>query len=168
MATTRKTFDENDDASIADAIPHRSTRPSYGCMAHDCPMAGAIFTGGDGGICAYHHGTHGTDWPRITRALQDWHCLTAEINDCRRAHRNPLTAMDGKVLDHLFAKAWQRLQPLVGEDWGAELRPSKYPNGFAESYRDWGVRLERFLAKRVTEAIRTRKTERLDLGEVVA
>lgn len=165
---TRRTFDETDDGGGDERSHQADRRTQYACMAHGCPMTGAIFSGGDGGICAFHHGTHGTDWPRITRTLQDWQCVTDEANACRRTHRNPAMAADGKVLDHLFAQAWGRLEPLLGEVWADELRPGKYPNGTREGYRDWGWRLEKFLTKRVTEATKSRRTERLNLEEMAA
>lgn len=153
MATKRTGFDGTD--SIADAIPHKPVA-RYACSAHQCPMPGTIFSGGSGGMCAYHIGTHGTDWPRITRVLLDWQCVTLEINAIRRAHCDMELSGHPDELAKRFADAWARMQPLVAGAWEEELKPGNLKSGHPETYRDWGMRLERFIGQRVVEVLRKR------------
>jgi len=138
--------------SIADAIPHKSVK-RYACIANNCPMPGAIFSGSGGGMCAYHYGTNSEDWGRITRTLQDWQCVTDEINACREAFNNPSTATRPAVLEAMFDSAWRRLQPLVGS-WSEDVKPQLTKGGKPDSYGSWILRLERFIGARVVDCIR--------------
>lgn len=148
---TRKTFNDDDD-SIANSIPHTPVK-RFACIANQCPMTGAIFGGGGGGMCAYHYATNSADWGRITRTLLDWAIVTDEINTCRRAHINPETATSPAVLEQLFRQAWARVEPGVGT-WGEDLKPQPGKGGAMDNYGAWGLRLERFIGQRVVESIR--------------
>ena len=148
---TRKTFAGDD--SIADHLPQAPTK-RYGCAANGCPMPGTISGGGHGSSsCSWHYGTSGHDWPRITQVLLDWQCVSDEINTCRRAHTDPETCGNPKVLDDMFDAAWRRMGPLVGA-WEKDLRPQAGRGGQMDSYVAWSLRLERFIGGRVVDVIR--------------
>lgn len=149
MATKRVTFNDSD--SIAEHLPQASTR-QYPCISHGCPMAGTIFTAGGTGSCAYHYAANSQDWPRITQKLTDWQCVISEINECRRVHCNPATASSPAVLANLFAQAWARLEPLA-PGWTEELKPQLGKGGAMDAYREWGLRLERFVGGQVVGSL---------------
>jgi hypothetical protein len=149
---TRKTFDESD--SIADAIPHKPVR-RYQCAAHQCPMPGTMSGEGGSGICAYHYGTHGTDWPRITHVLLDWAILSDEVNHCRRLHCDPANSTSPDLLDGEFKLAVERVLQGAGT-WADELKPGLNRRGDPEAYQVWVYRLECFLGQRVVESLSKR------------
>lgn len=124
-------------------------------MVGNCPMPGSIFVGSNsGGMCSYHYQTDSADWPRISRTLHDWGVVTNEINACRTAHTSRATATRPAALAELFKQAWSRLEPMV-EGWENELRPQLCEGGKMDSYSSWGLRLEKFMGKRVVELIRS-------------
>ena len=147
-----------DGDNIADAMPHTPVLPSYRCAAHGCPMTGAIFehSGGGAGICAYHFASNTTDWPRITRSLVEWECVTREIRECRRVHMEPETATKPAVVEKLFKAAIARLEPLTGT-WWDQLKPQAGRGGRIDNYRDWGMRLETFIGGTVIGELTRRK-----------
>ena len=150
---TRKTFNDDDD-SIANAIPHRPVR-TYACSANQCPMSGAIFASTGTGVCAYHYGTHGSDWPRITQTLLDWAIVSEEISHARRLFCNPSTAADPAHLAKEFTAATQRVQSGAGS-WWPELKPQLTRGGQMDTFSSWINRLEAFLGQRVVESLRHR------------
>jgi len=149
----RQTFNDDDD-SIANSIPHKPVA-RFACAAGQCPMPGTIFTGSTG-LCVYHVGAHAGDWHRITRVLVDWQCVMDEINAARRAHCSHDLAGNPDALERLFGDAWKRLQPMVAGAWEDDLKPGAVKAGQPEDYREWGIRLERFIGQRVVEILRKR------------
>lgn len=131
--------DEADDTTVR---YHR--RP---CDAHGCPMPGAIFLNGHDapGICAWHFGANGSDFPRITAALLRWQCVSDEINAARRVINDPMMATDVKAQKRAIHEAWIRLQPAVdGSGWEAALKPLD-----SEPIGDWCRRITDFLVVRI-------------------
>ena len=113
----------------------------YPCAARGCPMSGAIFSNGIKGICLYHYEGYAPDWPRITQVLNDWHCVTEEINAARRAQVDPATRLNSTAMKNEFAKAWGVLQPLA-PNWSEQLQP--LPD---QTYAQWGRHLEKFMTE---------------------
>lgn len=137
--------------SIADAIPHKPVM-RYQCAANQCPMPGTMSGEGGSGVCAYHYGTHGTDWPRITQTLLDWAILSDEITHCRSLHCNPANATSPDVLEQEFGLATARVMQGAGA-WSDQLKPGLNRSGNPESYQAWVYRLECFLGQRVVECL---------------
>ena len=122
----------------------------YHCSAKGCMMAGTILPGGSSGcVCVYHYESPPHDWPRITRILSDWDCVTDEIEAARRSLTNPKTSMDLRFQNRQFAAAWARLSE-AAPGWVSQLQPGNGRTGHAETYRDWAARLERFLNVQLT------------------
>lgn len=159
-----------DDDPLPDAKPPRRVYP---CFATGCPMPGSIFAGKDqkDGSCAWHYGVKPSDIPRVTQVLNDWACLSYEVNEARRALTGDIAA-DPQALVDAFRNAWERLEPLAGT-WADKLRPgtirsrnratgmvsdSKLPEGYA----DWAKRLTEFLGARVVEVLSTHRDRRSD------
>lgn len=128
----------------------------YPCSAMQCPMPGTISTENGSNLCVYHCRASTRDWPRITQALKDWGVVMYEINECRRVHTDPETAFEPKVLADLFTAAWERLAPLA-PGWEEQLKPQAGSGGYKDSYRDWGLRLERFIGSQVVAQLTTRR-----------
>lgn len=138
MATARRNFNEADDAPAAPAKPQR---PSTACAANGCPMPGAISQGRDG-ICSWHQGRDPHDWPRVTRALNDWHLLVREINLFRTL---AAVGMNGTRMAEEYPKAVARLQDAYGMDnHFADVVP--LPD---ERYEKWILRLSMLLNEAV-------------------
>jgi hypothetical protein len=145
---------EEDEDSGQDA---GATRPSFACNANGCPMTGSIFLGNGGrGICHYHYAQNSSDWPRITKVLSDWRCITFEINDARRVLCDQDLCTDVKAQNDAFRTAWERLLPvLVASGWAAtELAPRD-----GEQLGSWTRRLEAFMGVQVAQAIHQRVAE---------
>jgi len=53
---------------------------NHNCFANGCPMAGSISTGGHW-VCAYHHQSLPTEWPRVTESLRDCEKIRLAINE---------------------------------------------------------------------------------------
>jgi len=140
-----------DDAD--DQQPSTPARMRYECCANGCPMPGAMFPSGStkGGICHYHYATNPSDWPRITQVLNDWRCITAEINECRRVLCDQDLCCDVKVQNERYAEAWKRLHPaLIAGGWHeGELAPSP-----GLSYGEWARGLENFMGGQVLNVLR--------------
>lgn len=167
---TRTTFDEADDAYRGGRLePDQPRRRSYPCQAHSCPMPGTIFPGAVGGekaegsgICAWHYGVVATDWPRISRVLLDWACVSYEVNEARRVLTGENACNPGAI-EQAFAQAWERMQPLVVGEWEDQLRPGQMrtrkgePLPYREGYGDWAKRLQEFLGARVREVLSIRQ-----------
>lgn len=150
---TRKTFDEGE--SIADAISHKPIR-RYQCGANQCPMPGTMSGEGGNGVCAYHYGTHSTDWPRITQVLLDWANVTDEVNRHRTLACNPATATDTKLMDGEFKTGVERVLQWAGSNWEADLKPQLTRGKRMDTYSTWAYRLECFVGQRVVDCLRTR------------
>lgn len=125
----------------------------YPCFADNCPMPGTIFpgavqgeTGDQKGTCAWHYGVKPHDIPRITQALRDWGCVSAEVNAARRLLTGE-HGMDPKAMRQARDLAWDRMRPLV-RDWADELQPTE-----GEGYSDWAKRLNVFLGRRLNEVM---------------
>ncbi len=95
----------------------------------------------------------------MTRVLQDWQCLSFEVNEARRVLTGEI-ATDPKAIADAFSAAWARLQPLV-PGWEGQLQPGTIagrrdgePVDMAESYADWAKRLEAFLGGQVAATLR--------------
>jgi hypothetical protein len=140
--------------SSANVVPHKSVM-RYQCAAHQCPMPGSVSGEGWSGVCAYHYGTHGTDWPRITQALLDWVILSQEVEHCRRLHCDPANVARPDVLEHEYHLAVQRVMRGAGT-WADEIKPGTSRSGQPESYQAWVYRLECFLGQRVVECLSRR------------
>ena len=110
-------------------------RPRYRCAAFDCPMTGSIFLGSGDGVCAWHYGSESHDWPRITRVLDDWRCVTQQINAVRRVLVEQPS--NGKAHDAILRAARDEL-PQVAPQWG--LEPAEH-----EDIGAWARRLAGFL-----------------------
>src|SRR5882672_6178119 len=109
--------------AVGARAPQQQPRPAFRCVAHDCPMPGAIFTSGArDGICTWHYGATPRDFPRITQLLHDWACVTDEILNARRELCGQATCMD--AAREPVERAWERLRPaLRSGPWLDELRP---------------------------------------------
>lgn len=155
----------DDDAPIEQPKPRRLRFP---CFAEGCPMPGTLWPGvtqggaGDRpGTCAWHYGIVPTDIPKVTQVLNDWMCVSAEINQARQCLSGPL-ASDPVALHREFDAAWFRLQPLV-DAWEKDLAPSTIrtgkgaDTGYRQAYSDWAKHLERFIGARVVEVLSTRR-----------
>lgn len=138
---------------------HDKPKPRrYPCFATGCPMPGTIWpgagpggTGDRPGTCAWHYAVNDTDVPRVTRVLQDWSCVSDEIEAARQALTGP-KASDPGALDALQAAAAARLRPrMAAGGWSEELEPQR-----GERYGDWCKRLEGFLGARVVEVLSAR------------
>lgn len=137
-----------------DAAPDEApSRTRYPCAANGCPMPGAIFpASGSRGMCGYHYATNSSDWPRITQALTDWRCVSAEVNEARRVLTDQDLCTDVKAQNDAFRTAWERLQPAMAMGgWNDALKPAP-----RESYSGWCRRLEEFMGARVLEVLRQR------------
>jgi hypothetical protein len=149
-----------------------TTKPTprrYPCFAGGCPMPGTIFTGGTDqpGTCAWHYGVLSADIPKVTKALQDWGCVSYEIREARRALTGEV-ATDPAALQQAFDTAWERLRASIDEGWVDQLKPGTittrnrftreaYDTKQPEGYGDWAKRLERFLGARVVEVLSIRQ-----------
>lgn len=126
----------------------------YPCSANNCPMPGTmhpdqVLGEKTRGVCAWHYGAATSDWPRITQVLNDWACVSEEIQACRQAHCDPATALDLKALRSLYAQAVERLRPAVQMGgWGDQFEPRP-----GEHYDAWGHRLTAFIGARVVEVL---------------
>lgn len=126
----------------------------YPCFADGCPMPGTMWggitQGGTGerpGDCIWHYGVNPSDIPRVTRVLQDWHCLVDEINAARAVLCGDM-ACDPKAQDEAMAQGWRRLAPQVEmSGWADQLQPHKHHEHIGE----WARRLTEFLGARVLE-----------------
>lgn len=172
---TRKDFDAPEPQYRGGALaPVQAPKPKprFPCFANGCPMPGTIFEGviqghkhtgefatTEPGTCAWHFGVVPGDIPKVTRALLDWQCVSAEINRARRNLTGDL-ARDPAGLQREFDAAWQRMRDQVGP-WEAELQPGTIrtskgvDTGHRQSYADWAKHLERFLGARVVEVLST-------------
>lgn len=128
-------------------------RARYACAANNCPMPGTMFPSGSnkGGVCHYHYAANPSDWPRISKVLNDWRVITSEVNEARRVLCDQDLCCDIKAQNDAFRGAWERLQPaLVGSGWhDSELAPAQ-----GERYGGWANRLEAFMGGQVLEALR--------------
>lgn len=131
----------------------RPERLRYPCFAEGCPMPGTMFPDqvlGEKrhGVCPWHYRLAPSDIPKVTKVLQDWNCVTGEIEAARAALRGPHAA-DPKALDEVHAAAWSRLEPLLAHTgWSDVLKPRP-----GEHLDDWARHLERFIGKRVVEVL---------------
>lgn len=138
-----------------DSDDQQSSTPArmrYECCANGCPMPGTMFpSGGSRGICCYHYATNASDWPRITKVLADWRCVTFEINECRRVLCDQDICTDVKAQNDAFRSAWERLMPALDMGgWNlAQLAPKP-----GEGYSNWARRLDEFLGGQVVAALR--------------
>lgn len=129
-------------------------RRVYPCLAHGCPMPGAIFLNGPEapGICAWHYGASSSEMPQITQVLRNWECVSSEINAYRALSNDPTRAMDVKAIAEAKTAAWGRMIFAIdGSGWVDELRPPP-----SESYADWTARLVEFMAWRINADVRGR------------
>jgi hypothetical protein len=134
----------------ATAIAEKTAPMRYPCAAQGCAMPGALFpTGASGGLCVYHYDAGAHEWPRITRVLRDWKCVTDIINEAKRLHSDVKTCMDVRLQNEKFADAWEHLQELAPA-WVDSLAPRPTKAGFPETYREWTNRLEYFLVKQLS------------------
>lgn len=153
--------------AIGDPEPPR-VRLRYPCFAVGCPMPGTLWpgatqggTGDTPGTCAWHYGVQPQDIPRVTKALQEWACVSFEVNEARRVLTGE-TATDPKAIGAAFAAAWERMRPLV-PGWEEQLKPGNIRTSkgeerpFHEGYGDWAKRLERFVGARVGEVLSIRQ-----------
>lgn len=132
----RKRMDE-------DAMP----APANRCAADGCPMAGTISAGGQSSSwCAYHHGCHQNDIPRITSVLNQHH----DVRDIVNAGRRLLGSNDGDP--STFAAEWKRMRELLR--FAGYEQPA--PRG-AETLAGWLYGCESMLLSLVTQAMGTRR-----------
>jgi len=68
-------------------------------------------------VCAWHYGCESHDWPRITRVLDDWRCVTQQINAVRRVLVEQPS--NGKAHDAILRVARDELSQ-VAPQWGLE------------------------------------------------
>lgn len=157
----RKQFNAADDAPA----PVEETKARFACAANDCAMPGTIFpASAREGVCGWHYGVQGSQWPRVTQVLRDWECVAFEINDGRRALIGP-GAADPKFQDRRFYEAVARLRPAVNAGgWGSTFEAQA-----GEHYENWVKRLEKFLADQVhrglggqTQIASTREASHVD------
>lgn len=148
-----------------EASPDQSRRMRYPCFAASCPMPGTLFAGGTDkpGTCAWHYGIVPSDIPKVTQVLNDWMCVSAEINHARRCLSGAL-ASDPAGLQREFDSAWFRLQPMAAA-WEAQLAPGTIrtgkgvDTGHRQAYADWAKHLEQFVGARVVEVLSTRRAQ---------
>lgn len=145
MATRRTNFD--DKAPDAPAQDTTVRRMRYPCAAHQCPMPGALYLGGNSdGLCGWHAREPSGDWAKITQALRDWECVTLTVNAIRRAMTDPATCADPKAQRETMERLWAQMRPAVLGGWTRRTEPQRL-----EHLGDWGRRLEAFLGARVKE-----------------
>jgi len=152
MAYANRRYGFNDDDN---APEQQQAAPvnRMACSAHGCTLAGAILNhpGEPSGLCAYHHAANPHDWPKVTQKMNDWSCVTEAITDCRRIHSRPETAANSRLIAEKYALAVAKLKAFA-VDWTDELAPKNDHSGTVETYRAWGLRLERFLFKQLRTA----------------
>jgi hypothetical protein len=170
--TNRRTMDSAYRGGRVDPDAPLDEKPQplrYPCFADGCPMAGTMFPDQvmgekSNGTCVYHYRVSPSDIPRVTRVLQDWLCVSDEINHARGVLTGPLCA-DAKAQDHEFAAAWNRLRAL-SPGWEQQLAPGTIrtskgvDTGNRQTYSDWAKHLERFIGARVVEVLSPPRSER--------
>lgn len=147
MKSRRNSF--NPDADDSAPAPTGPTVRGHPCWAQGCPMPGTIFTGGSAsGVCGWHYGVPGNDVPRVTQMLRNWDCVSTAINRARRDLTDPDIAAKPGILKERFENLWRELSPLV-PGWEGSLQPRAH-----ESYDEWRISAEKFLAMRIAEDLR--------------
>lgn len=136
-----------------DDQPKARERRRYPCLAHGCPMAGAIFLNGHDapGICALHYGCNASDMPKITEVLRNWGCVTFAHGQVQQFLNDPDKCTDIGAERVLLAAQWGELQRAAPE-W-PQLKP--YVNALA----DWRRQLLAFLVWRIDCEVGGRYTE---------
>lgn len=112
-------------------------------------MPGAIRVDGAGPVCGWHYGVPAPKWGIVTQVLDDWICVSREVNTMRNALVDPRYFFDLKGLRKVQAECWARMEPELSEAWAKELAPS--PGQVLVG--GWISTLHHFLGARVREAV---------------
>lgn len=128
--------------------------PRLPCFAAGCPMPGTLFANSTSGAgsCAWHYAVQPSDIPKVTQRLNDWACVSTEVNAARRVLTGE-AASDPRAQEAALLVAWQRLAPQVEHSgWTGDLQPAS-----GEHLGEWCRRLERFIGARVVEVLSTHR-----------
>jgi hypothetical protein len=128
----------------SDDQPTAPVFSTHACAARGCPLVGSIFAeGGNTGVCAFHYDAAPQDWPRITRVLADWACVTDEITIARRRLTDRKYSLQPTALRAAMMDGWDRLGPQAPA-FTDQLAPLA-----DEDYGHWASRLEKFMRGRL-------------------
>ena len=134
------------------------SKPTFRCVANNCPLNGSISTAQDKWMCGFHFRAEPTDWPRVSDALYQSEALLGILDDLH------------KVSEVTWSKAMNKApaqrdlyMSLFDDEPELKPRPDENKSHYEYRLRDHISRKAGVLARRIEpSAITTKSIQRVN------